>query len=248
MDSDSSPLSSSSSLHFHLSRFVGPIEGYCYFDPSKDLIENYLEIKQDVATRWGVHYQILADPLIFSLNQVKILLHRIHYAFQNGNNISKQMEMEILLYLSLSHQIEVGLQFAGVSAKNLPKTDTVQFVQLFFGEREALNQVYENLFPKWDSNHIKSWTPPQMDEVLALVSKYQFSPHHITNYISDNQTQTQTQTQTQENQSGEMSDIQSLKNFSCEQIIDATLDLFNTSTVRLFLENVRPTKLYHSGS
>ncbi len=245
MDSDSS-MENTSSLHFHISRFVGPIEGYCIFDSSKDLIENYLEIKQDVATRWGIHYQILADPLLFSLNQVKILMHRINYAFQNGYNISKQMEMELLLYLSLQRQIDVGLQFAGVSAKELPNTDSIQFVQLFFGEREALNQMYENLFPKWDSNHIQSWSPPQMDEVLALISKYQFSPHHITNYISDNRNQNQEYQS--EDEDADEDEVKSLKNFSCGQIIDATVDLFNTSTVRLFLENVRPTKLYQSGS
>ncbi|MHA1519925.1 MAG: KEOPS complex subunit Cgi121 [Promethearchaeota archaeon] len=244
MDSDSSTINPSP-IYFHLSRFVGPIEGYCIFDSSKDLIENYLEIRQDVATRWGVHYQILADPLLFSLKQIKIILHRIFYAFQNGYNISKQKEMELLLYLSLQRQIEVGLQFAGVSAKNLPKTDSIQFVQLFFGEREALHQMFKDLSPKWDSNHIKSWNPPQMDEILALISKYQFSSHHIINNIYD----IQNQNQNQENQSGDTdeAEVKSLKKFSCEQIIDATADFFNTSTVRLFLENVRPTKLYQTG-
>lgn len=218
---------------FYISTFNGPISEYCQKKPEEDLISNYLAYKNHCHAKWGVHYQILQQPLLISIRQVKFLLHRVDYVFQHKYNISNQKEMELLLYLSLQRQITEGLKFAGIAPD--ASSPTLKFTQIFFGLKQNLQECVASFEKIIDPPAIQQWDPPTEPEFWQILQKYHLTKQNLEQF---SQQPTQISNQTTQALPTQQETIPFKEWQRCFE------DLFNFKCLGLFIENVRPTKLY----
>ncbi|WP_457558724.1 KEOPS complex subunit Cgi121 [Candidatus Harpocratesius sp.] len=242
-------------IGFILFRYYGNVNKLYSFILEKDTIDNYLALKDEIKGKFSVSYQVLRSPLVFSLHQLKIILHRINYAFQQKYNISNHPEMELLLYLSLQRQISVAVTFAGgltpklknkLNPKNEKETK-IQCDHILFGDLKQVQRAFEYLLHYIPENNIDSWSPPSEEELMQIIQDYGFSYQKLlhsrgeyqsfkvpSSFLSNQLISSQKETEMKEK----------FFKLSHSHQIAAIEDLFNISNLKQFLENIRPTKLY----
>lgn len=187
---------------------------------NEDLIEKYLSIKQELKVKFSVFFQIIRRPLLISLNQVRMILHRLDYAFEKGFNISSQPEMELLLYLSLQRQISEAINFAGGIPNKITLKMPISCDLILFGKKENLTQAITWFSQKISKIGYKKWDQPNQDEINSIIEHYKNYKHLL-------------------------QDINLHIHNHKEKIVFLE-NIFNFHALKLFSENIRPTKLYHN--
>lgn len=240
---------SSHSFCFLLWQYEGNAESIFTEKPTSDPISLYLDIKRELNTKYSVFYQIIRKPLVISLNQIRMILHRLDYAFENGLNISNQPEMELLLYLSLQRQISEALIFAGGLSKKIQATSAFSCDHILFGEKNKISNAIQWLSQKIPKKGYSSWQSPNQSEIKMLIQRYNFSYSDLLRRIpSQNKNSSPNSEDPEINSKIKELDVNSAEIYFNQiylpEMVQAMEDVFNFYSLKLFNESIRPTKLY----
>ena len=200
------------------------------FSPSKkkSLIENFIEIKEELISKFNISFQIFNSKYIISEDQIKLILHQVYSSFLQKTNISKQYSIEFLLYLSQERQITKAIEKVGIKIPN-DKTNT-SFGEILFGDPVNLRKALDFLENKINLSNHHQFKYLGPNKWIFFMETYNISIDQIINILKANNYKQNIEIRS-------LNDLQN--NISPDLIRKALTDTFITGMVKLYIENFK---------
>ncbi len=109
-----------------------------------NILTPFKHIQEFLWSKFQMHYQIFDTAMLLNHEQLRWALYHSDVAFVKKSNISKNPEVEFLLYLSQQRQIKLAFENVGVKTPSKPE-NSLHCGEILFGSPENLPPAIEAL-------------------------------------------------------------------------------------------------------
>jgi tRNA threonylcarbamoyladenosine modification (KEOPS) complex Cgi121 subunit len=219
----------STSCSYWLSEFSGKLENYSDPEGKTKGLDYYLRLKDLIFQKFHCHYQIFQKEWIISNQHIYLVLAHVAQAFNSKSNISKNKDMEFLLYIAIQKQINRSIKLVGVNfTKN--RTDALDFAQIVFGLKENVKKAVEFLL-NLNIQTIQAFNFNKSINFTDIIEKYNINEQLIKNQLIFNP------------QSSYLKhDGEKIGSLPEEERNSVLLEAINQKMIQLFLENYKKSR------
>ncbi len=234
-------------IGLYLYEFDGTKQDFLGNNNNNEFFPHYIQLRDKLRDKFNANLQIFNPDILFSADQARMIIYYIFKAFQSNSNISDDKNMEFLLYLVNSRQINVSIKMGGVKPPE-NRDSLLKMGIILFGPLSGLKKGDKYLHKKLSPNDLVKFTYPPLTKWEVFLSQREINPANLIHIINSYDVERETRGEKEfreffKNKTKEswrnISLQQILKFFSTEMVKKSINDLLIQNMARLYLNNYR---------